>query len=113
MTDEEFIAIMRSNGYVCVQKLPNGMWVGMQRMLYTTGLFIGLTVEGYSGRYCYERFADVKDALQTWDGTGDPPGPWIKYKGVNLEGMHEAESRYEERLNPRMKHESDPNPTTV
>lgn len=102
MTDKEFIAIMRANGYVNVCKLPNGEFIGMMRMIYTTELFVGLTVDGYRGRYCYEHAADVKKALLTWDGNGDPPGPWIKYK-----------DGYGERVNPRMKHEFDSNPTTI
>jgi hypothetical protein len=46
MTDKEFIAIMRANGYVNVCKLPNGEFIGMMRMIYTTELFVGLTVDG-------------------------------------------------------------------
>lgn len=48
--------------------------------VYTTGLFVGLTDIGYDRRYCYEHAKDAIVAVLTWDGRGDPPGPWIKEK---------------------------------
>lgn len=59
----------------------NGRTIGTQRMNYTCGLFVGLQQAWYDGRYCYEHEADAVKACLEWDGTGDPPGPWIKYKG--------------------------------
>jgi hypothetical protein len=54
-------------------------------MVYTAGLFVGLYLEGYLGRYCYNTLQEAKDALEAWDGAGDPPGAWLKYKGVGGE----------------------------
>lgn len=102
MNDTEFIAIMRSFGYINVRKLPNGVWIGVARMIYTAGLLVGLTIEGYSGRYCYPTLLDATDAVKLWDGNGDPPGPWIKYKGDGGE-----------RLNQRIHDESHSDSTTV
>lgn len=54
---------------------------GLRRFLYTTGLCIGLTRWSFEGRYCFENLADAREALDKWDGEGDPSGDWIKYKG--------------------------------
>lgn len=92
MTDEKFIADMKANGYQYIQKLQNGEWIGVAQFIYTTGLCVGLNEFSYRGRYCY---ANVRDALfdaSTWDGIGDPPGPWIKYKGEDGERMNPVPS---------------------
>lgn len=89
MTDEEFVAIMRSCGYISVRKLPGDIWIGVTRMIYTAGLCVGLTIDGYSGRYCYPTLMDAADAAKVWDGNGDPPGPWIKYKGDGGERLNQ------------------------
>ena len=73
-------AAMVEAGYTDPRQLPDGKWIGIMRQAYTTGLFIGLTEFSYERRYCYESRADAYFALLTWDGAGDPPGPWIKEK---------------------------------
>jgi hypothetical protein len=68
-------------GYYRIKPLPGGLWLGLQQMIFTTGLFV---IEGelsWRLRFCYERRADAEAALEAWDGQGDPPGPWIKEKG--------------------------------
>lgn len=72
---------LQALGYACPRQLPDGRWIGLMPMLYTTGLFVGLDEVGYSYRYCYEDAAAALADLATWDGEGDPPGPWIKRKG--------------------------------
>lgn len=57
----------------------------VQRFIYTFGLltnvrFNSATAYAFDRRYCYDRRADVVEALTTWDGQGDPPGEWIKEK---------------------------------
>lgn len=70
-------------GYAFPRQLPDGRWIAIQVMLYTTGLFVGLDPVGYAYRYCYESFGEaVLDAALRWNGDGDPPGPWIKRKGL-------------------------------
>lgn len=64
-------------------------WLGdrhlvVQRFIFTAALLADVRIQGliydYSARYCYEREADALKALVTWDGQGDPPGPWVKEK---------------------------------
>jgi hypothetical protein len=68
-------------GYAHVQMLPSGEWAGIESMMFTTGLFVGLDRLGYRTRFCYPDRASAEAALKKWDGFGDPPGPWIKEKG--------------------------------
>jgi hypothetical protein len=50
-------------------------------MLYTWGLFYGMTADSREGRYCFSCLTEAKAALSEWDGMGDPPGDWIKHFG--------------------------------
>lgn len=76
-----------SLGYFPARVLPNGETVGIVRMNFTFGLFVGIDRLGNRGRYCYPTRQDAIEAMEKWDGTGDPPGPWIKRK---VAGMPEA-----------------------
>lgn len=67
-------------GYLDARELASGVVIGIMPMLYTAGLFVGITRERYERRYCYEKLADARSAFLSWDGVGDPPGPWIKEK---------------------------------
>lgn len=67
--------------YTSVRRLPSGELAGITKMAYTFGLVVGLDDTGYRGRYCYELACEAQEALDAWDGDGDPSGPWLKYKG--------------------------------
>ena len=75
-TDKEWF---HSQGYVAVKRLSTGEWLGVHRMLYTTGLCL-MSMDSWRTRYCYENFIDCVVDFVGWDGKGDPPGPWIKQK---------------------------------
>lgn len=81
MTTEELIRLLAEMGYKNVRVLPDGQVIGTMKMMFTCGLMIGMDESGVAARYCYENESDAAVAARTWDGTGDPPGPWIKYKG--------------------------------
>lgn len=74
------LGLIEQHGYDHVTEFPEDI-CGLKDMLLTTDLFVGLSISGYTGRYSYERRQDAEKAISSWDGTGDPPGPWIKYKG--------------------------------
>ncbi len=69
-------------GYWNAKLLSNGEMAGCRRMMYTTGLFVGLTAQGYRTRFCFHTEAEAEASLVAWDGTGDPPGNWVKEKGA-------------------------------
>jgi len=67
--------------YYEVREIPERGICGLQRMLYTVGLFYDIKEPTVGGRYCYKNRADAVQAIREWNGIGDPPGPWIKHKG--------------------------------
>lgn len=81
VTDLTIVAALKREGYQGVRQLPNGEWVGVFPFLYTAGLCVGLTPWGYRTRYCYESRSEAHMVALIWDGTGDPPGNWVKRKG--------------------------------
>jgi len=91
--EDELTTYLRGQGYQSVKTLPDGRVIGVLPQFVTVGLFVGLDADGYSSRYCYEHSLHALVAAKTWDGVGDPPGPWVKHKGThNGEGV--------DRLNP-------------
>lgn len=54
---------------------------GLEVFMHTTGIVWGIDEYSKAGRWCYEHHADAVEAFAAWNGVGDPPGPWIKYKG--------------------------------
>jgi hypothetical protein len=81
MSDEAKLhAYLLAQGYRNIKRLQNGELAATQRMLYTTGVVVGLTQIGYDRRFCYDLEPEAVSALLVWEGVGDPPGPWIKEK---------------------------------
>jgi hypothetical protein len=77
----ELKTFLETQGYLHLREIPGKGWCGITRMLYTWGLFYGMTAENREGRYCFDSLTEAKAALSEWDGTGDPPGDWIKHFG--------------------------------
>jgi len=74
-----------SDFYSNQKVLKNGVIAGISPMAFTVGLFVGLNFEEtslppYRTRYCFHTFKEALEALEEWDGTGDPPRNWIKQK---------------------------------
>lgn len=80
-----FTRRMQEEGYYAIREISGKGFCGLMRFAFTVGLVIGMNDVGYYGRYCYHSNAEALKALESWDGTGDPSGEWIKYKGVGGE----------------------------
>jgi hypothetical protein len=80
------LEMLAGEGYEKVEILPSGELAGLRDMMFTVGLFVGLDSGGYRIRYCYKNRIEATLALEAWDGEGDPPGPWLKAKGIGLDG---------------------------
>lgn len=81
MITQELKELLSREGYFALKEVPNRGIVGLCHFAFTTGLVYGITASVYEGRYCYPRAKDALEAFDTWDGVGDPPGPWVKHKG--------------------------------
>jgi hypothetical protein len=91
----DIIKYLKSEGYSEIREINSKGICGLMDFMFTTGLVIGMNEIGYFGRYCYKTRQEALDALNKWDGSGDPPGNWIKYKGTggereNLNGINEC-----------------------
>lgn len=68
--------------YGMVRELDDDRYVAVVPFLFTWGLIWGHKKEvlfGHSDRWCYKSFHIAFVAATVWDGTGDPPGNWIKH----------------------------------
>jgi hypothetical protein len=92
LTSDRALRVVLERDYAHVRKMPSGEWAGISAYLFTVGLHIGLHRDGYRVRYCFESQAQAVESLSLWDGVGDPPGRWIKAKGIGVD-----------RANPRFK----------
>lgn len=73
--------LLDNEKYFHIRILKTGEIAGIHKMMFTTGLFVGLDEIGYRTRFCYRDQEEAEQAIETWDGIGDPPGMWIKEKG--------------------------------
>ena len=80
---DELSAWLTANAwYPSAKQLPTGEWAAVHDFYVTAGIVVGIALHdgSYRSRYCYEHRHEAEAALAQWDGTGDPPGPWIKQK---------------------------------
>lgn len=78
--DPALVAYLATQGYFEVRTLETGEVAGLQRMVFTTGLFVGITRDTWRTRFCYPTAREALTALDAWNGKGWPPGYWIKQK---------------------------------
>lgn len=84
---ENLMGWLTTQGYHPLREIPGKGVCGLHRLIFTCGLFVNITWEvNATGRYCYENLQDALYALYHWDGLGYPPGNWIKYKGLIVNG---------------------------
>lgn len=81
MISEELKEFLEKEGYKELREIPGRGVCGVFRFMFTVGVVLGIDSQGYKGRYCYGSEVQAMYAINTWDGIGDPPGNWIKYKG--------------------------------
>ena len=93
--DPDLIAFLERNGYSNLT-MAAGILCALENFMFTTGLVVGLTWEGYSRRYCYGDRSDALRSLQQWSGRDHPAGDWIKVKG------HDDSGRRVDLLNPSL-----------
>ncbi len=80
MNDKSYEGLLE-NGYSNIREIEGRGTCGVMRFLFTVGLCYGLDEWGYKGRYCFPSKSEAIEALNSWDGNGDPSGDWIKHKG--------------------------------
>ena len=86
---EELKKELEDLGYTRLRVIPGRGICGVLKYLFTWGLTYGINDIGYEGRWCYDNHIEPTIYLEEWDGTGDPKGNWIKYKGTGGERSNE------------------------
>ena len=80
------------NLFICWKQLDDGTYVALGRLMYTTGLFIGVEpISPYKRRYCFKGLLDAQAEYEaTTTGDYEPTG-WIARRPETPE-MIEAKS---------------------
>lgn len=82
-----------SEGYRNLCCMPNGEIAGLKKYIFTTAVVIGLDKWGWRTRFCFETWAEAEASLNEWDGTGFPPGFWIKQKPEEIPNPNRPDYR--------------------
>lgn len=66
------------NGYLAGREIGGGLWLCLAPMAYTTRLMVCDPGSVYQF-WCYPNVGEALVAYVAFDGTGDPPGGWVKH----------------------------------
>jgi hypothetical protein len=65
--------------YQHIKTMPDGSYACLHRFMFTWAILSDLEPMGYGDRWCFHNFDDAKEALDAWDGTGDPGDKWHRH----------------------------------
>src|SRR5206468_4243847 len=94
--DLQFLTWLKTEcGYRDVRALRGHRYVAILPMIYTHRLVVGKIGDeyGHDDGWCYSSYEKALDALNKWDGTGEPTG-WHRHPGTGrrrIEGDAESE----------------------
>lgn len=98
MLTEEIKQQIMSNwdGLLTDTRWINGELWGIHGFLFTCAILGDIDVWGYCQRYCYRSEKEAQEALQSWDGEGEPTG-WHRalIQGQPIRKMDEEGNIYE------------------
>lgn len=86
--------------YEQVRPIDENRWVGLFQFAFTWAIIVGRIGDQYSydDRWCYHHKSDAAEALEEWDGTGEPQGwhrhPMTGRRREMTDGVMEEEIRY-------------------
>lgn len=73
---------LAKQGYYNIREIPSGV-VALRDYVNTIDIVYGIRGTSYIRRYSYIDRNQAKNALEKWNGSGDPSGPWLKCKGAD------------------------------
>lgn len=104
MNTEELKEYWAEAGFLEFKEIPGVGLCGIQKFMFTFGIISGLNEWSYEGRWCYATLEEAQIALKHWDGTKDPLGMWIKYKGTGGEYSNKYHPGFKEGLDVASPH---------
>jgi hypothetical protein len=72
----ELLAWLARN-YAEIRVLPDGSVAALSPLMFTTGLYMGVTRWGYERRYCYKDPGAARAALVALGSDEDEPAGWV------------------------------------
>lgn len=94
MSDEDPVQrIASENGYTDLKIFRNGDDAAIMRLVFTHAIISGLTSWGYENRWCYKTYDAAKEALEAWNGDGEPDG-WHRHPGSGRRRENGIETIY-------------------
>lgn len=88
MTEAELDALRQAGDFLAVRELPDGSVAGLQRLMYTTSLVLGVDEFSWRYRFCYrDPLGALADFVAIQGERDVPDGPWVACRPeVRLEG---------------------------
>ena len=83
---------LRRQGFNPVRQLPDGSFAGMQHMLTTTAIFLGLDMHHWEARYCFKSGALAALRFAELQSESDVPEGWFARRPEQPKDI-EAKSR--------------------
>jgi len=79
----QFMQWLKDEGYTDIKPIPNKQWAAIKRKAFTHSIETGRIFDHINVNecFCYPTYRDAKDALDAWDGTGEPD-KWIRSPGT-------------------------------
>lgn len=69
--------LVMSNSYIAVRRLPDGSFAAIGSLIFTTAIYMDLTLFGYGRRFCYAKPTDaIREFLALKDECTEPTG-WL------------------------------------
>lgn len=71
--------LVTENGYRDVKPLPGGRYAAIRPLMFTHAVILGRIgdMTGIDDSWCYGDYRAAKNALDAWDGSGEPQG-WTR-----------------------------------
>ena len=79
--DEKITQFLLDNEYHSIVKLPDGTWAALTKLLYTTGLCVGLDDLGWAARYCFKDTGKAVSELCKLKRMTEAPSGFIAQRG--------------------------------
>jgi hypothetical protein len=80
VVNAKFLTWLMQQGYKDCRPLPNNRYAAISPLMYTHAIITGRMLDrtGYENRWCFDSYESAKNAMDEWDGTGEPYG-WHRH----------------------------------
>ena len=75
---KEFEKMLRENDYTDYRMYENGIDAVIHRFMFTVAILSEIGWHVHGNRWCYESYEAAKEALDAWNGEGEPDG-WHRH----------------------------------